>query len=458
MLLLLNLAMFVALTFGYENFIVPLYGYEGYVFQPDITNGYAAVIAIIILSIIIPATFKKPSTLFFQLTMVFILIPMMVLFYAEGKSWEYPAQVVTAFVFSVGLLRFIKIDRPRSFFLSMDALQRLLLFMVLIYLGSIFAMGGAAYLNFDLSKVYDFRTDAADNLPGIFGYISPPMGKVVVPIGLVLSLLYRKYVFASLYVIFGFLIFGLTANKAPLFNPFLVLFIYLISSSKSLTIKFNLGILLVILLSIGDFWLAFNLENSDGLFGWLGTLMLARMFFLPPEINYMYHEFFSSHDWVLFSDSKITLGLLRYPYPLDAPHMIGRYYFNSDLTGANTGWIGSGYMHAGFAGMLLYAAMTAVIFKYVDSCARKAGDRGVELVTAATVIPIFSLITSSDLPTTFLTHGLWANMILIACFRNRSPNDYAELVRMRSGVKPSSTVQKGALLNPREHNTYLKRS
>ncbi|WP_019143181.1 hypothetical protein [Noviherbaspirillum massiliense] len=427
-LLFLHLCMFMALVFGYESFIVPLYGYEGYVFQPNIANGYAAVVAIAMLSFITPATFKKPSTLFFHLTLVFVVIPMLVLFYAEGKDWEYPAQVVAAYIFSVLLLRFIKVNPPSFSYPPKYTLQRMLLLMVLVYLGSIFAMGGGAYLNFDLTKVYDFRTDAANNLPGVFGYISPPMGKVVVPIGLVLSLIYKRYASAFLYLISAVLIFGLTANKAPLFNPFLVLFIYLISSSKNLTVKFNVGILIVILLSIGDFWMAVNQDNSNGSFGWVGSLMLARMFFLPPEINYMYYDFFSNHEWVFFSDSKITLGLLNYPYPLDAPHLIGRYYFNSDITSANTGWIGSGYMHAGFAGMLAYAALTAVIFKYVDACARRSGELG--LVTASIVIPIFSLVTASDLPTTILTHGLWANMILIACFQKRYPNGYAAPFRI----------------------------
>lgn len=413
--LILHLCIFFVLAYGYENAIVPLYGYEGYVFQPNIANGYLALTAVVVLSLMTPIAFQKPSTIFYQFTFVLVLIPILVLFYAEDKQWEYPAQVVIAYIFSVFFRRFVKITPPRFSFVSEEMLQRILLFILSGYIAVVLLMGGGAYLNFDFSKVYDFRSDAASNLPGVFGYISHCVEKVAIPIGLVLSLRYKKYLITLLYLGFAFLIFGLTSNKGTLFNPILVLFIYPLTLKKNLTVIFNVAVLIVLILSIADLWMVMN--DPERAFGWLGAVMLARTFFVPNEINYMYYDFFSRNEWVFFADSKITFGLIDYNYPLDISHLIGREYFNSDHAGANTGWFGSGYAHAGFAGMLLYAAVAAAIFKYVDACARNLGERA--LVTAAIIIPISSMITSSDLPTTLLTHGLALNLILIACLRGR---------------------------------------
>lgn len=430
----LHLGIFLALAFGYEHFIVPLYGYEGYVFLPNAENGYIALIAVVALSLVTPIAFHKPSTLFYQYTLIFVLIPMLMLFYAENKHWEYPAQVLSAYLLSVLLAPILNIKPPRISSVSAEKLPRILLLVSLFYIAMVLLLGGAAYFNFDFAKVYDFRSEAADNLPWPFGYVSPMVGKVIIPVGLVLSMVKRKYLFASLYLVCASVVFGLTSHKATLFDPFLVLFVYAVSSGKNLTAKFNAGILIVLLLSIADFYIYMGSVREDSVFGWLGSLMFGRSFILPAEINYMYYDFFSRNDWVLFSDSKISFGLVEFNYPLDIAHMIGREYFNSDQAGANTGWFGSGYAQAGFAGLLLYGAATAAIYNYVDACARNSGQR--RLVTASILIPISALITSSDLPTALLTHGLLLNLILIACIRGRQAVPASQPRRRKAIVHP----------------------
>jgi O-antigen ligase len=99
---------------------------------------------------------------------------------------------------------------------------------------------------------------------------------------------------------------------------------------------------------------------------------------------------------------------------LQPAHLIGREYFNTDHLGANTGWLGSAYMQAGLAGLVGYGAAVGLIFRYIDACARASGERA--LITAAVAVPVFALVTSSDLPTALLTHGLYLNLFLIACF------------------------------------------
>lgn len=423
-ILFLHIAAFCVLLATLEHFVAKIYFYEGYAWTPNETKWYAALGLVMTLSLITPVTSKRPSTLFYQLTLLFVLIPMLALFYAEDKSWEYTIQVCIAYSVSVFLAYFLKITPPTLHSVSKEKLQMVLFLIACAYIASILALGGGKYLNFDLSRVYDFREDARGNLPEIYTYISPLVGKVVVPICFVLSLIHRKFLLAILLTCCAFLIFGLTAHKSTLFAPLLILLVYAASSRKRIALKLNIAILAVLSIGLADFWL--QERYGAGIFGWVGNLILRRVFLVPGHTNYMYYDFFSQNDFVLFSNSKLTLGLIEYEYPLNVAQLIGFTYHDNENLFANTGWLGSAYMQAGFIGLLIYASVIAAIFKYIDACARASGERA--LITAAVTVPLFALITSADLPTAFLTHGLYLNLLLIACFhRNETSNAYSPL-------------------------------
>lgn len=419
-LLGLHLGQFFALAFGFEHYIVPIFGHEGFFWTPDETKFFSALAIVVTLSFITPAKSLKPGTLFFQLAMIFVLIPMVMLFYAENKPWEFMLQICAAYLACLVFYQFVNVKAPQIASISKDQLRLNLFIISVMYIAIVFALGGGRYLNFDLSKVYDLRDAASDNLPGVFGYITPLIGKVIIPVAFVLALLYKKYAMAGILMCLSILVFGLTANKAPLFYPFFIFLVYIFASGKNLVLKFNIAILVLLVICIGDFWMAEKYSND--VFGWVGSLLMRRLFIVPSEINFMYYDFFSRNELVLFSNSKLSLGLIDYPYPIDVSHMIGLKYMGGIETSANTGWFGSGYMQAGFFGLVLYAFLIALIFKYVDACARFSGDHA--LVTATTVLPVLAVISATDLPAALLTHGLFINLLLIAFF-NRKESSHA---------------------------------
>lgn len=427
-ILFLHLATFCVMLTAIEHFVAPIYFYEGYVWTPNDTKWYAALGLVIVLSLLTPVTSKRPSTLFYQLSMLFVLIPMLALFYAQDEPWEYTLQVCFAYSVSVFLAYFLKITPPAFHFISKEKLQIILLLVACAYIASIFMLGGGQYLNFDLSRVYDFRSDASSNLPDVYGYISPLIGKVVVPIGFVLALIQRKFVMAFLLTCCSVLIFGLTAHKSTLFAPLLIFLVYSVSERKRIPLKLNAAILLLLSIALLDFWM--YERYGDGIFGWVGNLVMRRSFLVPGHINYMYYDFFSQNNFVLFSNSRFSLGMMEYEYPLDVAHLIGSIYHNDEKLSANAGWLGSGYMQAGFVGLLIYALIIAVIFKYIDACAHASGNRA--LITASVAVPILALITSADLPTAFLTHGLYVNLLLIACFHGSNASNAYRPLKQRA--------------------------
>lgn len=413
----LHLLAFLLLAHGYENSVSVIYASEGFHYTPNDDKWLTALGLTAALSILTPLRSDRASTLFYHLVLCIVLIPMLVLFHAEDQPGEYVAQVAVGYVLSICLRPLMTLGPPAWLRMSPHGLRRAFLAVALLYIAAILAMGGGRYLNFDMTRVYDLRADAAGNLPSFFDYLSPLVSKVVVPTALVLSILHRQVFAALVFALCSVLIFGLTAHKSPLFYPLLVLGVYLASSRKQLALLLGVAVVALLGLSLADFWMARHYD--DEVYGWTGKLVMRRVFFLPAQLNFMYYDFFSRNEWVWFSNSKLTLGLANYPYDLPVTHLIGREYFDSESMGANTGWFGSGYMQAGFAGVLLYAAVIAAVFCYVDECARRSGKQA--LMTAAVVVPLFALLTSSDLLTAFFTHGLYLNLLVLACLINKEP-------------------------------------
>lgn len=428
----LHLLAFLLLAHGYEHSVSVIYASEGFHFTPNDDKWLAALGLAAVLSVVTPLRSDRASTLFYHLVLCLVLIPMLVLFHAEDQPGEYVAQVAAGYVVCIWLRPLMAVKPPAWLRMSPHGLRRAFLLSALLYIAVILAMGGGRYLNFDLNRVYDLRADAAGILPSAFDYLSPLVSKVVVPTALVLSILYRQTLSAVVFACCSVLIFGLTAHKSPLFYPLLVLGVYAASSRKQLALLLGVAVVALLGLSLADFWLARQVDVD--LFGWTGKLVMRRVFLLPAQLNFMYYDFFSRNEWVWFSNSKLTLGLADYPYDLTVTHLIGREYFDNESMGANTGWFGSGYMQAGFAGILLYAAVIAAVFHYVDECARRSGKQA--LMTAAVIVPVFAMLTSSDLLTAFFTHGLYLNLLVLACLVNKEP-----LHARRSSHQRSSSLR-----------------
>ena len=85
---------------------------------------------------------------------------------------------------------------------------------------------------------------------------------------------------------------------------------------------------------------------------------------------------------------------------------------------ANNGYISSGYAHAGFIGVLIYSLILGVYLKWLNVFSKNVPH--IWLTIALMVTPFRSLILSSDLPTTFLTHGLIIATIMITLLRKQA--------------------------------------
>lgn len=416
-IILFYLSSYFLALYAYYLFINPIYAYMGFEWNPNISKIIEGSILTFFLAILLPKTFTKPSEFLLNLQFCFPILPMLVLYGATNAPRTFLYCTVIAFIVLITIAYNAKIKRLKLIKISYQLLEKTLLTISFLFISSIIFMGGYKYINFDIFQVYENRSAAAENLPAVYGYLSPLVSKVLLPFSLLLAIVNRNYLFAILAVIGSILMFGLTSHKGPLFYPLALIILHFIINRKNPILILIYGYFFII--SLSSF--SFNLNAEQGL---IGNLMLRRSYFVPAHLNFVYYDFFSTNPFTLWSQSKISLGIIDYPYSIDISHLIGLNYYNNEETGANTGWIGSGYANAGFVGMLIYALIIGLTFSLLDTYAKLIGKA---LVTTISFAPIFTMMVSSDLPTAFLNHGVILVLILFSIFPANSmptPNYY----------------------------------
>ncbi len=392
---------FTLLWVGYTKFVVPIFGYMGFEWAPNKVKIIEALLAIIFFALILPSRVKRPSDFFIHVHFLLPIVPMLVLYGASDLPRIYMYFALLSFGV-VCFARKLKPPKIKGDIIPIPIVMWGLLIIVVIYISSIISQGGLRYFNLDLRKVYEFRAIASEGLPGIYGYFSPTVSKVLLPFVLLLAVYRRKWLIAGLAISGSVMMFALTSHKAPLFYPFFILGIFFVMRSRRPIQLLLMGYIFVILVSLIVFF-------SGKLDLIVPSLALRRVYFVAAHLNFVYYDFFSTHPHVFLSNSKLTFGLIQYPYDLDPSHLIGYYYRNNELLGANTGWLGAGYMHFGFAGMFLYAFIVGLLLKIVDVIARK---RELSISGAILFVPFFSIFRSTDLPTGMLTHGFLLALLL----------------------------------------------
>lgn len=188
------------------------------------------------------------------------------------------------------------------------------------------------------------------------------------------------------------------------------MFVYILFERYNAEKAFLLAITAIPLIAIIDF----TLYNSGTSEAWAGSLLTRRALILPALHHYYYMEFFSQNPWYWWSQSKLSLGLTHMPYDSTAPFVIGLEYYENSDTSANTGWIGSGYANAGMFGVIVYAVLMGLLFSLVESFGKKFGP---SLAMGVFITPIIDILTSADITTLLLTHGLAASIVIMMMTR-----------------------------------------
>jgi len=388
------------MLFVYTTSIVDYFGYEGYINKLN----YDKVIfspLVIIFAFALLRNNGLPSYFHLNLIIASTVTPSLAIFCGADLPLLFAAVTGVAFAIVALVTGYSNVPRIRMKYINSKFFLSGLVVLCLFYIASIFAFGGGKYLNFNIMNVYQFRAAASANLPGIYGYFMPSFSKVIIPVGIVLSILYRRKILLILFIICAVLLFALSAHKSVLFIPFMVIFIYWFSNYRKSTALALIVFMLILIVGCVDIYIAKS--GAGGLWGIFGSIGVRRAFYVPSWLNWAYFDFFSTHPYTYWADSKFSLGFVDRTYEMTMSHVIGEIHLAKENLGANTGWIGSGMGNAGCIGIVFYSVLIGLILSFLDSYSKKLGY---SFVLSISAIPILTMTTGSDLMTMFLTHGL----------------------------------------------------
>jgi len=397
---------FLLYVLVYTKFIVIHFGYMGY---RDSLSFEKLLASLIILAIILPVVNRDnfPLNFFFHLIIGLILIPSLVIFAGSDLPYIFAAITTGGIIIIALSQRLIKL-KPLKMPIGGNLKPLLNTFIAssILLVLLILSLGGAKYFNLNFSLIYEFRDDAADNLPGIFAYIIPLITKIFIPFGVIISIYFNNWLKLLVLLICAFILFGLTAHKSIIFYPVIALLFYRMTKAGNQIKIFIFSLFLIGLISFLEFIL---LEKSD--FGfWFSSLIFRRALLTPSLLNWYYIDWFFINDLYYWAESRFTFGLISPPSYLSSAHLIGYNYFGSEDMSANTGWIGSGFANAKFFGVAAYSIAIGLLISFLNSYSKKI-DPGI-IISFFSVI-FLTIILSTDFTTSLITHGLIFNILLL---------------------------------------------
>lgn len=407
---------FFCLAYIYIFGIGPVYEYMGFKVSINAGKICLSLVAIFLMFPFLRQNFT-PSCFFLNMVAVLILVPSLVLYSCSDLPHYFALVTILACFVVAFTCRFLCMPAFRMPTVTSLTLYRVMSTSSVLVIMAILIFGGVKNINFNIMAVYEFREGAADSLPGIFGYLNSIVTKVFVPFAMVFAIVNRRWFGLVVLVGVSVLFFALTSHKSPLFYPVVVVFIYYIARTRNAPLLMLHGISFIVVFSVIDIYaLAHQWGGYSGVFS---SLFARRVILIPSLLNWFYLDFFEQMARVNWANSKFTLGLVASPYDLTVPKLIGFEYFNRDEMSANTGWIGSGYANAGVWGVLIYSFLIGALFSFLDAYSNRLGVR---VVTAMFALPVFTLLTSTDLATMLLTHGLAVSILVLMIARPMTHN------------------------------------
>lgn len=276
--------------------------------------------------------------------------------------------------------------------------------------------GGLTNLNLDLEAVYNFRRETAAAMPAVMGYIFSNVAHVLIPASIVLALYLRSKLLAIGGLFSSAFLFGMSHHKSIIFVSLLTFGLYLLlQRTKYLP---NLVILPLSLVGICALEVIYNVYVApEREVSMITSYIVRRTLLVPPMLDVASVELFSEQARYYWSTSRLGLGFASNPHDLAAEFLMGRHFFNDPDMSANTGSIGSGYWHAGILGVFMYSIFTGLFISFVNMAGCRVGH---PLAAAISVPVILIVLTTADLTTAVLSHGLLLLfLILLVIPRNK---------------------------------------
>ncbi|WP_159274041.1 hypothetical protein [Variovorax boronicumulans] len=427
--LILALLFRAILDVGYVGFVVPIFGYDGFVYEMAPLRYAISLLAIGIAIWCLMVSRKSVLIYVYYIVFLLVILPATT-FYALGGANQYSffanLIVYCALVFFLPRHKGEELKNDLKMAVDRRVIYTSIAFILFCAGFLLISSGGNFVLGFE--DVYEFR--AENTQVGIFAYFTNWATKLVAPFLLASAIVRGGMMRIGLALMVIFLLYALTGHKSVLAPIGLCAIAYFFNGGKSGGSR-NAGVNPGFFLASTGALLAFTVliyatyviyENV--LFP---SVFFRRTYFTPAFLNSVYFEMFSRQGFVYWSNSFLS-PFIDYPYADTITHEVGAY-LGRDGMGANTGFVASGFMQAGYLGVAIYFIAVASLNYFV---ARFGSRVNPVIFNSILFMPYLTLFSSSDLPTTILTHGLGLAAILLAVLSKKVK------IKGRSFSRPSS--------------------
>ncbi len=400
---------FLILSVLYERFISPIFGYRGFTID---RNPYVFWISIVTIAFV-SAVFRvssKPSSMILYFYVLFMLVPQLSYTY-NSNGHPYVATMAGIVFFILYLFSKMPMDIVRTRELTFEKFEKLIYLFLILFVAYAFYRLGYDQFSLRIDEVYKRREILEQRYDRVLSISIGLSFILIVFLSIVKSADFSVKIVIPLLI--GLLIFGMTGHKKFALVPIACVVIY---RMISLSPKYSFYIVTGSILAAALYYIIFGLEFVNVLENYRAmffTMFFTRTLSIPAQLNDLYYDFFSNNGYLYWSYSKVGLGFFEYDFDWSPAQLVGFHMFTEGS--ANTGLIGSGYMNAGSAGVIVYAIIAGITMAFVDRIAEQRGNRALYTMLA---LPSFLIIfTSSDLPNVYFSQGFGVILLMMWLFQ-----------------------------------------
>ncbi len=414
---------------GYVFLISPLFSYRGLATAVNPVKLAESYLMLLALGVLLPRSKYWPvSYVALRLAAVFIILPLLSFYALADASREFALLCFCGFLLTTASVVLL---RPQAYGWSSRGFRSQVLYgtacISLLMIALLIAHNGLPSLRaFSFGRaLYEVRAEGS--LGGwIRGYMVPWTSRVfLVFLGLV-SWNRRKWGCLALVAIAAIVVFLYTGQKSFLFALPFALFLAFVIHRRNPGLILIWGSIAVILGSL--------LVQSVGLSTWPASLVLRRTLFVPAQITYQYHDFFSANPKTYLTQSRIgsLLGETNpYPEHSSIAYMMGDIYANNPSNHRNTGYLGASYMNLGWIGIPVVSILLGFLLALMDILTRHKDSTAEK----ALLLSLLMSVLNSALLTATVTHGLGLGLLVVWLYRiGAAPSGHTTFRRSGSGV------------------------
>lgn len=390
----------------YQTYLAKIWFYQGINWQDPSTSRVALVVAALVLTgVAMPRRINRPSAFCLWLLYVIVIVPSALLALASDwlpQSQRLPAALgLCALLLGMRLLTGVqpgvflpRIRRIRVNFWVVGAIISAITY------GWFFVAIGVNHAYISFTDIYAVRADFKTALAGVplLAYLLPLTYACINPALIVWGTINREPVKVALGIVGNLVIYLASgARLALLAVPLLLWIAYQDRWGRPVRPAHLLAVFstLILFARVMD-WLTGSLM-------WTAVFNM-RILALPGVITVGYFKYFQEFPQLGMS-SFLPWHHVEGRDPLV---LVGEWIFHTPGTNANVNFIGSGFMHAGVAGILVETAVAVLLLRLADDA---AADLPVALRYSFFVVPAVSLANGSAF-TSILTYGFGASLVL----------------------------------------------